>query len=161
MKGVFKRILVPTDFSPASDRAIAVASTLAGTLGASIHLVHVLEEPFVTHGSYELRLPDTPARRERLYDEARWKLRGIAARLQDGRLPVSVEVRVGDATGQIVASAVDYGTDLVVMGTHGRTGIEHLLLGSVAERVIRLAPCPVVTVRESTATAYQGTQRVA
>lgn len=161
MDGTIKRILIPTDFSPSSDRAIAVGTTLADSLGASIHLIHVLEAPFVTRGPYELRLPDTPERRARLYDDARWKLRGVAARLQERRLRTSVEVRLGDATDQIVAAGADYGADLIVMGTHGRTGLEHLLLGSVAERVIRHAACPVLTVRESAATAYAPGQRVA
>jgi nucleotide-binding universal stress UspA family protein len=159
MEATIKRILVPTDFSPSSDRALAVASTLASTLGASVHLIHVLEEPFVTRGAYQLRLPDTPARRERLYDEARWKLRGVGARLQESGVHTSVEVRLGDATEQIVAAAADYGTDMIVIGTHGRTGLEHLILGSVAERVIRLAACPVVTVRDNHAVAHPGTGR--
>jgi universal stress protein A len=73
-----------------------------------------------------------------------------------------VEVRLGTATDQIVGAAVDYGSDLVVMGTHGRTGLEHLLLGSVAEQVIRLAPCPVLTVRQGSATVQPSSvERVA
>jgi nucleotide-binding universal stress UspA family protein len=149
MRTTIREILVPTDFSLPSDHAVACARTMAAGFAATIHLVHVLEEPFVTPGAYQFHLPDTPARREERYQQAQRRLTRIAGKLNDHGMLTTVEVRGGIAVDEIVKAAVDYGADLVVMGTHGRQGLQHLLVGSVAEQVIRRASCPVVTVRDS------------
>ena len=148
MKPGIRKILVPTDFSGSSDRAVEYAAVLATTFGASIHLVHVLEEPFVAQGPWEFYVPDTPAVRERLNQQTRARLEDIAVGLRGEGLNVTLELRHGAALAGIVGAAGDYGVDLIVMGTHGRSGLPHLLLGSVAERVIRTAPCPVLAVRD-------------
>lgn len=142
-------ILVPTDFSDACEGAVAHAATLARSLGVPIHLIHILEEPYVTSGPYEFLLPDTPERRERLYHQAHAKLAEIRVPLGQMGIRTTIEVRTGKAVEGITNAATDYGADLIVMGTHGRTGLQHLLLGSVAERVIRTARCGVLTVRNT------------
>jgi nucleotide-binding universal stress UspA family protein len=146
MKPTIQHILVPTDFSDASSHAVSYAAALASSLHARVHLVHVLEEPLLTPGPYEYPLPDMPARRERLYQQALADLSEVASTF-GGDVVVTSEVRGGAATDAILNAAVDYGADLIVMGTHGRTGLLHLLAGSVAERVTRLARCPVLAVR--------------
>ena len=144
-----RRIIVPTDFSPASQRAIDYAVTLARPLNASLLLLHVVEQPFVGGGGWEWYIPDAPALLERLEADSRTQLAEIGDGLTQQGLAVTTEVRRGLPTGGIVAAAADGGADLIVMSTHGRSGLPHLLLGSVAERVIRTAPCPVLAVRES------------
>jgi nucleotide-binding universal stress UspA family protein len=152
MTPTIQHILVPTDFSlPATD-AVDYAAALADSLGARVHLVHVLEEPYVTHAPYAFHLADAPSRRDRLYEEAREALQRLRARFAE-RVVVTTEVRGGSATESILKAAVDYGADLIVMGTHGRTALQHLLAGSVAERVTRLARCPVLAVRGRTPAA--------
>ena len=141
------RILVPTDFSETSDAALIYARQLAGSLGASLHLVHVFDDPYgdalvaeVSASVYESMRASAiaAARRElmrRLPSEDRQRFRGSSAMV------------TGLAADAIVQYAADHSMDLIVMGTHGRSGFAHLLLGSVAEQVVRSAHCPVLTVR--------------
>ena len=144
------RLLVPTDFSSASDDALAFAKRLAEPLGASLDVIHAFEDPFTTAAfAAEVYTPLPPSLREDLLREADRRLAE--------RLPVEQRVRFngtsaivpGPPARAIVDYAAQHGTDLIVLGTHGRTGAQHLLLGSVAERVIRTAPCPVLTVRQA------------
>jgi universal stress protein A len=118
-------------------------------LDASLHLLHVVGEPFA--GGWEWYMPDATALLERLEADSRTRLAEIADGLTKQGLAVTTEVRCACPAEGIVAAAADGGADLVVMSTHGRSGLPHLLLGSVAERVIRTAPCPVLAVRESRA----------
>jgi nucleotide-binding universal stress UspA family protein len=144
------RIVVPVDFSEASERAIDYAGGLARLLGASLHLIHVVEEIVVASGPTELSLPDTSALRERLHEDARSRLAAIVAKLKAaGPQRVTREIRNGSPAESIADATVVCGADLVVMATHGRTGLAHLLMGSVAERVIQTACCPVLVIRES------------
>jgi nucleotide-binding universal stress UspA family protein len=144
----FTRILVPTDFSAPSDDALDLARVLQLRFGASIHLLHVLEEE-QTAGPFgaEVFVTEAPEVRTARLRDARERLshRVSAADRASGR--VTSEVLVGAVASTIVNYAGDNGFDLIVMGTHGRTGLAHLLVGSVAERVIRGAACPVVTTR--------------
>jgi universal stress protein A len=144
-----RRLLVPIDFSTGSDRASQYAAVLATALGASVHLLHVLEESFATHAVWEGDALDVSARRERAVRESEARLSAIAAGFARTGARVTIEVRSGPAAREILAVAERRGTDLVVMGTHGRTGLRHLLHGSVAEHVVRKAPCPVLAVCES------------
>ena len=141
------RILVPTDFSETSDAALAYAKGLAEVMGASLHLVHVFDDIFATSAL-------TPEVYAQVPDDVRERtIRGIEARL-DERLPEpyrarcqgTTEVRTGLIAPAIVECAQERDADVIVMGTHGRGGVAHVLLGSVAERVLRVAPCPVLTV---------------
>lgn len=138
------RILVPTDFSDGADEALEYARRLSGQLGASLHLLHVVHEPLLAEGVLaETNIPELPSICDDAVNDARGRLAYRSS------ATASAECAVGDAAETIVKRAAQIHADLIVMGTRGRTGIAHLLLGSVAEHVVRTAQCPVVTVRHS------------
>ena len=146
MKQTITRILVPTDFSTTSDAALEFAKTVAQTFGASLHLLHVFEDPIVAGGFTEAYAPLPSDLRASMVEDARKQL---AKRLPDEervRFRATTEVVSGFPAMGIVEYAQDHQIDLIVMGTHGRSGMSHLFVGSVAERVVRLAACPVLTV---------------
>jgi nucleotide-binding universal stress UspA family protein len=164
MTPTIQKIVAPTDFTVRADQAVTYAAALATTLKASVHLVHVLEEPFVAGGEWDLYVGDAQEVRERLYADVRSRLSAIAVSLEKRGLSVTTEIQSGSASEGIINSARAAGADLIVMSTHGRSGLPHLLLGSVAERVIRGAHCPVLAVRESLRdqdTAIEGTTAAA
>jgi universal stress protein A len=145
------KILVPVDFSPYSENALAYAVDLAKKLGAAIDVLHVFEVPVYF-------LPDLlviPTRggnalpvRDAIYLEAKEKLDELLARFASRDLaPHSVELVSGAPATTIVKYAAEHHSDLIVMGTRGRTGAARMLLGSVAQRVVEHAPCPVLTIR--------------
>jgi nucleotide-binding universal stress UspA family protein len=143
------RMLVPTDFSPASDIAFLYAIDMAAREGSSLHLLHVVDE-----ASFATAYPDgfyveLPGVRAQLSNEANAKLRDMAARCAAANVEATTEVAVGRAARVIAETATVRGTDLIVIGTHGRGGFAHLVLGSVTERVVRIAPCAVLTVRDT------------
>ena len=142
----FKMIVVPMDFSTGSTRALAYARVLAERFGASLHLLHVVQDPYLAAGWSE-GYPAIPDLTEQLRQETERRLQDLASSLTP--LTTSTEAVVGTPAQTIAQVATEQRADLIVMGTHGRTGVAHLLLGSVAERVIRSAPCPVLTVRDS------------
>ena len=148
MTPTIRKIAVPTDFSHRSDAAVDYAVALATALGAAVHLVHVVEEPFMG-GEWEMYVRDPQEIREQLDAVARARLATTAGRLEPLSIPVSTGIRHGSAFEGIVHEAKVVSADLIVMGTHGRKGVSHLMLGSVAERVIRGAHCPVLAVRRS------------
>ena len=156
MTPTITRILVPTDFSETSDAALEWAKTIAGTLGASLHLLHVFEDPFVT-GAFaaEAYAPLPPATRAALIDDARARLTHRLTKEEQARFRSTTEIVSGVSAPSIVEYAQERNIDLIVMGTHGRTGVAHLLIGSVAERVVRLAHCPVLTVHKDRAVTKQ------
>ena len=142
MEPLITRILAPSDFSEASDAALEFARLLAHRFGASLHLLHVVNEPILVEGlAAEAFITDPPTTRTTLVDEARAHLSQRAAGTSSG------DVVFGYAASAIVECATRLDVDLIVMGSHGRTGLAHLLLGSVAETVVRTAPSPVLTVR--------------
>jgi nucleotide-binding universal stress UspA family protein len=148
-----KRMLVPTDFSPASDIAFNYAIDMAVRQGASLHLLHVIDD-----ASFATAYPDgfyveLPGLRTQLIEEAMRRVEQMAALCLDAGVTASVEVTVGRPARVVTEIAKERGTDLIVMGTHGRSGFAHLVLGSVAERVVRTAPCAVLTVRDTCRTA--------
>jgi nucleotide-binding universal stress UspA family protein len=149
---MFTRILVPTDFSPCADQALEHARTVARTFGASLHLLHVMEDPATsTMMTVESYIPDVHQFREAVTKDA---TRQLEARLTAGdrtALHATAQASFGAGARGIVEYATGHHIDLIVMGTHGRTGVSHLLMGSVAEHVVRTAPCPVMTVREHAA----------
>lgn len=142
------RILVPTDFSPGSDAALGCAKRIAAKMRGAVCLLHVIEHPAtaVTLGS-ELGAPDALEARHEQTENARIEL---GRRLLDdnrSRIVTTADIVCGASAAMISAYAADHAFDMIVMGTHGRTGIAHLLMGSIAESVIRTAPCPVLTVK--------------
>ena len=107
------------------------------------------------------RAADITTARERRYHRCRARLASVASALHRPTDTVSIEVRSGTAADEIVDAAIDYGCDVIIMATHGRSGFSHLVLGSVTEAVIRRAPCPVLAVRESGAARVHSRPRVA
>lgn len=139
-------ILLPTDFSEYSDHALAVAGSLARDHGARLVLLHVVEGEIVA-GESGIWLP--PA--QGTLEEARERLETLP--VPDPSLPVEHRVASGFPVDEILRLAEKEPFDLIVMGTHGRTGLSRLLMGSVAEQVLRRAQCPVLTVRGATVEA--------
>ncbi len=150
MKAISK-ILVPVDFSDCSRAAVAAALTMAQTFEAELELLHVHEVPF-TAGAVLVRTPDG---REVTMDaflgeESRRLLDEMVESVDDlANAPHHEVVKGGVAHVSIVERAKAIGAELIVMGTHGRSGLSHLLMGSVAEKVLRAAPCPVLVVRDT------------
>ena len=168
----FKHLLVPTDFSGPANSALRYAIEEAALHRAKVTLLHVLptdtrtDVHYVTgapvagsQGNFDPvaggRVGGTPllsqpevVRRDRS-EEALTQLRDLVANAFQG--PWEVEVAMGHPAETIVRVAQERGTDLIVMSTHGRTGLQHVLMGSVAEKVVRLAPCPVLTIKHRAA----------
>jgi universal stress protein A len=150
MTPAFKQILVPTDFSNGSRFAIEYAVELARRLNASIHVVHVVEDPTIAGLFTEAYVDLSLIRKERRCD-ARHRMNALLTSLRAARVTVTDEIAAGPVAPTIAGIAADRDADFIVMGTHGRTGLAHVLVGSVAEHVIRIAGCPVLTVREGLA----------
>jgi nucleotide-binding universal stress UspA family protein len=142
----FRKILVATDFSQASEHALAYAQALATSFGSTLHLLHVVPDPVMASAWSEAYAYDLTALGESLRSEAEQQLTERAQAIRD--VAVTTEALVGSPAGTIAGTAAERGVDLIVMGTHGRGGVTHFFMGSVAERVVRSALCPVLTVRE-------------
>jgi len=142
-------ILVPTDFSEYSDAAFRVASSLASEQEARLIVLHV-NPPATMHGEViDRREPN--GYYDRLWEEL------YARKPLDPRTEVEHRLREGDPVEEILEAAKESSCDLIVMGTHGRSGLGRLLLGSIAEKIMREAPCPVLTInRPLTHTLTQG-----
>lgn len=143
-----KRILVPLDFSPPSRRAMSFAKEWAALFGAEVRLLHVVE-PTVAAGEFGT-VPMGQVQRD-LAGRAKAALQELVREKFPESLRASVEVRKGSPYDQIAAAAGDWKADVIIIATHGRTGLKHALLGSTAERVVRHAPCPVLTLRRAPA----------
>lgn len=141
-----KNILVPTDFSPMADEALTGGLMLAETFDAALHVLHVLEDPLVYAPTME-GYGALPHFRENLERDARQRLDELLKAGQGEKRRVETALQWGRPYSEIVQYARHHAIDLIVMGTHGRGPVAHLLLGSVAEKVLRAAPCPVLTVR--------------
>jgi nucleotide-binding universal stress UspA family protein len=142
----WKRICCAVDFSDASRAAMEVATDLSRRLGAELVLLHAYPVPGFT-------FPDgsvvaSPSMMQELAEGAARHLEAWRSDVEAlGLAGVKAERAVGDPAREIVQYARTHAVDLLVLGTHGRTGLEHALIGSVAERVLRKAPCAVLTVR--------------
>jgi len=135
-----RSILHPTDFSPRSEAAFQLACSLARANGARLLVLHVKPTEVAYGEGYAL--PPEPV-------ETRTVLLGQLCRLRspDPSIPVEHRLVDGDPVTEILRTAKENKCDLIVMGTHGRTGVSRLLMGSVAEQIVRKAPCPVLTVK--------------
>jgi len=141
-------ILVATDFGEASDAALAYGRELARSFGARLHVLHVTEDVSVNAFATEAYAASIPGLQGEVDDEARRKLDALIA--DNDACGPSARAIVLSSTApalEIVECAKDRAIDLIVVGTHGRGPFAHMMMGSVAERVVRLAPCPVLTVR--------------
>ena len=139
----FRKILVATDFSPDAAEAVKVAGELARACGSEIVLLHVCQMPAYSFANGAMYIPAPELVADILRDANRG-LAEVKGRIRD----VAVEtVRVeGEPASEIVRVAAERKADLIVMGTHGRRGLRRFFAGSVAEHVVRAAPCPVMTV---------------
>ena len=135
---VAKCILVPTDFSPTSDAALKYATQMAVALGARLYLMHV---PGKTGEHFEANYP-----LGRFATATRERLSSFLTTEELERLRPEYALRFGAPAEEIARYADACDADLIIMGTHGRSGIAHALMGSVAEQVVRVAPCPVLLV---------------
>lgn len=142
-----KNILVATDFGEASDAAVAYGRELARSFGATLHVLHVADDVYVRLGgdAYVAVLPEL---QKDIESAAHKSLDQLLIDNDPNPLPIKKVVITSSSTASaIVQYAADAGIDLIVVGTHGRGAMAHLLMGSVAERVVRTARCPVLTVR--------------
>lgn len=150
MSLVFRKILVPTDFSETAETALYYAKELARQFGAELHLLHVCEDPMLLSGWPALASgPVSDVGEEAAV--LREQLKSLVTPEDGKTLKTEVHVVVGQPTGLAIAQyALDGEFELIVMGTHGRGALAHTLMGSVAEKVVRSAPCPVLTIRHPT-----------
>jgi nucleotide-binding universal stress UspA family protein len=137
-----QHILVPVDFSAPSEQALAYAITMAQKLQARLTLLHVIYMP-------PLAGSDLATQMGAIEEAAQQAAEACLQRVRDAGLAVEHIICQGVPWQEIVQKAEDTGADLIIMGTHGRTGLQHVLLGSVAEKVVRLAPCAVLVTRLS------------
>ena len=142
------RILVPTDFSEPSDEALQYAKGLAEKFNASLHVLHVLEDLAAHAWTTEVYVSALPGVHEEMERQATERLGELLSEDEKRKYDATLALRTGSAFVEVIRHAREEGIDLIVMGTHGRGAIAHMLLGSVAERVVRKAPCPVLTVRQ-------------
>lgn len=145
-----KKILVATDFSDASKGALDAAASFAGASGGQVTLVHVFDPtPMVPPAA----IPAPRRMEESIEHEMSDKIRAELEKVRKDKLADVQDVKVlaikqPNPAAAICEQAEEDGSDLIVLGTHGRTGLTHLFIGSVAERVVRHAPCPVLAVRQ-------------
>lgn len=145
--GEFLRtVLVPVDFSSHSKNALRFAVPLARRFGAALRLVYVVEPTIYPAdlGFGQVVLPEVE---EELVAKGRSELQALIDREIAGVVEASATVRTGKPHQEILREAEERDVDLIVVATHGHTGVEHILFGSTASRIVRLAPCPVMTVR--------------
>jgi nucleotide-binding universal stress UspA family protein len=146
----FRKILVPVDFGEAAETALHYAKELARQSGGELHLVHVWEDPMLLAGWSVL--PAGPA--PEIGAEAaalRNQLNQLLTPEEGAALKAGVHVIAGNPAGLAISRyAAEHEFELIVMGTHGRGAVAHALMGSVAEKVVRSAPCPVLTIRHPT-----------
>ncbi len=147
---LLKNILVATDFSDASEAALTYGRALATQFDATLHVLHVCENVLTRALGGEAYIAVFPDIQRDVEETARRQLDAIV--MNNDPAPTALRVKPALLTSNtpamaIVGYAAESGIDLIVMGTHGRGAVAHLLMGSVAERVVRTAPCPVLTVR--------------
>jgi len=142
-----RRILVPLDFSEHALKALRYATALARQFGASLLLVHVTE-PIVYPSDFGYAPLPPNALEENFQRDAQERMQVVVASIQQEGIEARVLLRVGRPYHEIVTAASECGADLIIVTTHGYTGLTHVLLGSTAERVVRHARCPVLVVRD-------------
>ncbi len=148
----FRKILCPVDFDQNSLQALRLATGLAQESEAILYVVHVVAMP----PGPEVALPF-----RKMEAEARAKLERLVRQRVKGKARCQIEVTMGDPGVEILQAAKRLGANLIVMATHGRKGLRHLVLGSVAEHVVREASCPVLTVKPKAPAAKSSSRRPA
>ncbi len=142
------RILVPTDFSTFSSPALNYGCAIAARFNAELHLLHVVPDPaMLVPEAAAFSVESMEAQAEVMRMDSMNSLNKLPADGWSNEKPIVREVRVGPAFMEIIDYAREMDIDLIVIGTHGRSGLMHVLMGSVAERIVRKSPCPVLTVK--------------
>ena len=142
-----RNILVPTDFSAASDRALAYARDIADAVGATLHLLHVFDNPFAAGAFMDMYTPAPADDVEWLERQALTQLEALLTPEEKARYAPTFTARMGLPAQQILQHAEEHGAiDVIVLATGGHGRVARLLLGSVADKIVRMAPCPVLTV---------------
>lgn len=142
-----KHVLVPTDFSETSDVALKYGKAFAAAFGATLHVVHVIEEPYGQPWAVEAYGFSLAALQDEWIKEAKGRMEKILTDEERASLKAVTTTVLGHPVMEILRYAKDNNIDLIVMGTHGRGPLGHVVMGSVAERLVRKSPCPVLTVR--------------
>jgi universal stress protein A len=143
-----QRFLVPVDFSEDANQAVKYATDLASKLGARMTLLHVIQLLPFGSGDMGVTVPYTYT--QDLEAEITSRMQVYLERVTAAGLEGEIAVAHGVPFQEILETAKAQQVNLIIMGTHGRTGLQHVLMGSVAEKVVRLAPCPVLVVRQPT-----------
>lgn len=141
-----RSVLAATDFSENAEQALGVAIDLAKRVGAELHVVHCLDLPIAVFNPYAVSVPDSLLSEARA--EATRRLAQAVARAEQAGVTAKSHLAEVPAAQAISHLAEELAVDLVVVGTRGHTGLKHVLLGSVAERTLRHAPCSVLTVKD-------------
>jgi nucleotide-binding universal stress UspA family protein len=143
---MFSKILVPVDFSEFTNDILGYATEIAGKFGSAIHLIHVIPnmDYFTPYESF-MAAENMVTVQKGIETEVQRDLEEVAGRIVG--FPVTKVVRTGVSFIEIVDYVKSEHIDLVIMATHGRGGLEHIIIGSVAEKVLRKSPCPVLTIR--------------
>lgn len=140
-------VLVPTDFSETSAIALRYGRALADRFGAALHLIHVVQEPFAQPWAVEAYGLSLATLQEQWQREATTRLDEALPPAERAAARAQATVILGHPVLEILRYAEEHTADLIVMGTHGRGPLGHMIMGSTAERIVRKAPCPVLTVR--------------
>lgn len=141
-----KKVLFSTDFSQDADEVLSYAISVAEKYGAEIDILHVVHQLadmtnfYVPHMSFDVIEAE-------MEDAARANLEKVCKEKLEGKIPYSISIRKGVPYREIISASEESGSDIIVMGTHGHTGIDHVLFGSTAEKVVRNSKVPVLTVR--------------
>ena len=138
-----KKILCPVDFFPASDAAVSYAAALAGNYEASIHLLHVITP--VAVGTYEYAI-DTAEIMKSIEERSTDELKKLAAKVKEASISCEFQICVGDVYDEIKRAIEVARPEIVVMGTHGRRGVERWFMGSTTEKLLRHSPVPLITI---------------
>jgi nucleotide-binding universal stress UspA family protein len=141
----FRTLLVPIDFSEHADAALDLAIELARESGGTLHLFHAYELPVGTVPPYGVAIPESVLSHVR--EESELRLEKAASRVREAGVHCQTHLMHATPSDGILEAVEEIGADLIVMGTRGLTGLKHAILGSVAERTVRLAPCAVLTVK--------------
>jgi universal stress protein A len=147
MSQLIRKVLVPIDFSDYSKNALKYAAQFAQQFKAKMFLVYVVE-PMIYPADFsmgQVAIPSTDIDLQKRGDE---ELNNLAKSLIDPSVEVEIIIKTGKPFVEINETAIEKDIDLIIMASHGHTGVEHLLFGSTAEKVVRKAPCPVLTLRE-------------
>jgi len=142
-----KKILVPIDFSDYSKNALKYATQFAKQFNAKIYLVYVVE-PMIYPADFSMGQVAIPSTDIDLHSRAEEELKKLSKDIVNGNSRVEILIKTGKPFVEIIEAASANDIDLIIIATHGHTGVEHLLFGSTAEKVVRKAPCPVLTLRE-------------